>query len=206
MLEVGFYRVHHDVFACISLTLFFTCLFLSLNCDPASLGKVKIELKNGKVIEVEAKDYINDLKKEAQELQEALNKERGLTNGRNSANNPMSTPNSMGMGGPPQGAGPSAEASILGYVGSLGGDVRSLTEGISPDVVDAMQMLVEFVLDGGAGGRPMDKKKKKSKEERDKLEMELPGSALQQLALWQLVLGYRLREMEATGEYRKLLE
>jgi hypothetical protein len=149
---------------------------------------------------VEAEDYINDLKKEAQELQEALNKERGLSNGRNSANNPM------GMGGPPQGAGQSAEASILGYVGSLGGDVRSLTEGISPDVVDAMQMLVEFVLDGGAGGGPTGKRKNKTKEERDKLKMELPGSALQQLALWQLVLGYRLREMEATGEYRKLLE
>jgi hypothetical protein len=37
------------------------------------------------------------------------------------------------------------------------------------------------------------------------MEMEIPGSALQQLALWQLVLGYRLREEEARGDYVKLL-
>jgi hypothetical protein len=36
--------------------------------------------------------------------------------------------------------------------------------------------------------------------------MEIPGSALQQLALWQLVLGYRLREEEASGDYKKLLQ
>jgi len=29
---------------------------------------------------------------------------------------------------------------------------------------------------------------------------------LQQLALWQLVLGYKLREAEAKGDYLKLLE
>ena len=39
-----------------------------------------------------------------------------------------------------------------------------------------------------------------------KKEMELPGSALQQLALWQLVIGYRLRETEATGEWKKMLD
>ena len=63
-----------------------------------------------------------------------------------------------------------------------------------------MKMLIDFVLEGGPEGggnkKAMDKKK----------EMELPGSALQQLALWQLVIGYRLRETEATGEWRKMLE
>jgi len=36
--------------------------------------------------------------------------------------------------------------------------------------------------------------------------MEIPGAALQQLALWQLVVGYKLREAEATGDYKKMLE
>ena len=36
--------------------------------------------------------------------------------------------------------------------------------------------------------------------------MEIPGAALQQLALWQLVLGYKLREAEAKGEYMRLLD
>ena len=59
-------------------------------------------------------------------------------------------------------------------------------------------MLIEFVLEGPAGGGKQAKDKKK--------EMELPGSALQQLSLWQLVIGYRLRETEATGEWKKMLD
>ncbi len=65
-----------------------------------------------------------------------------------------------------------------------------------------MKMLVDFVLDGGPGGSKSGMDKKAANE----IEMEIPGSALQQLALWQLVLGYKLRESEATGEYRKMLE
>jgi Protein of unknown function (DUF760) len=75
-----------------------------------------------------------------------------------------------------------------------------LTEGISPEIVSTMKMLVEFVLDGGDSGKA---RKDKRKED---LELEVPGAALQQLALWQLVLGYRLREAEAKGDYLKLLE
>jgi hypothetical protein len=62
-----------------------------------------------------------------------------------------------------------------------------------------MKMLINFVLEGGDSGKGKDVPK-------DKMEMEIPGSALQQLALWQLVLGYRLREAEAKGDYLKLLE
>ena len=85
---------------------------------------------------------------------------------------------------------------ITGYIASLQGDIKSLTEGIAPETVATMKLLINFVLEGGG------KKKKMDPEQ----EMELPGSALQQLALWQLVLGYRLRENEAKGEYKKLLE
>ena len=85
--------------------------------------------------------------------------------------------------------------------------MKSLTEGVSPEVIETMKKLVDFVLEGGQqrssnGGQT----KSLSNEERAQMEMEIPGSALQQLALWQLVLGYRLREAEAKGEYLKLLE
>ena len=36
-------------------------------------------------------------------------------------------------------------------------------------------------------------------------EVEIPVGALKQLCLWQLILGYRLRENEATGEYKDRL-
>jgi hypothetical protein len=64
-------------------------------------------------------------------------------------------------------------------------------------------MLIDYVLEGGPEGGGANAKKMKMDKTK---EMELPGSALQQLALWQLVIGYRLRETEATGDWRRMLE
>ena len=164
--------------------------FEELFGQPTVSGKVEVELKNGKIIEVEAEKYINDLKEEAEALKEALRREKGGGSG------------PPGAGGAPGGLVPGAPTAgseaggIAGYIASLQGDVKSLTEGISPEVVDTMKLLIKFVLEGGS---------KKKKIEPDK-EMEVPGSALQQLALWQLVLGYRLREQEAKGDYKRLLD
>mmetsp|Transcript_23682 Transcript_23682/g.35223 ORF Transcript_23682/g.35223 Transcript_23682/m.35223 type:complete len:536 (-) Transcript_23682:174-1781(-) len=161
--------------------------------EPNISGTVKIEMKNGRVIEVEAKEYIEELKKEAEALKAALSREKanpGEPQGQSSVMPPMAGPQkgSDQIGG------------IAAYIASLEGDIKSLTKGISPEVVDAMKMLIDFVLDGGPSGRGKERKNDKE------LEMEIPGSALQQLALWQLVLGYKLREAEATGDYRKMLE
>eukprot|EP00521_Asterionellopsis_glacialis_P011404 CAMPEP_0195301682 /NCGR_PEP_ID=MMETSP0707-20130614/29745_1 /TAXON_ID=33640 /ORGANISM="Asterionellopsis glacialis, Strain CCMP134" /LENGTH=489 /DNA_ID=CAMNT_0040364709 /DNA_START=119 /DNA_END=1588 /DNA_ORIENTATION=- len=163
--------------------------------EPSISGKIQVELKDGKVIEVEAKDYINDLKREAEALKEALRKESG----QNSMSDGL-VPGSSMTGMPEE---KESGSGISGYISSLGGDLKTLTEGISPDVVDAMKLLVDFVIEGGPGGK---RKGANSAVDKDQLEMEIPGSALQQLALWQLVLGYRLREAEATGEYLRLLE
>jgi hypothetical protein len=94
--------------------------------------------------------------------------------------------------------------SITGYIASRQGDVKSLTEGISPEIMETMKRLVEFVLEGGDSGKAA--KKGMTNQEKAEMEMEIPGTALQQLALWQLVLGYRLREAEVKGDYLKLLE
>ena len=157
--------------------------------EPNVNGMIQVELKNGKIIEVEAKEYIKELKKEAEALKEAIRMESGM-------------PNMRGESGmiPAQPSGNSKPGSqgIAGYIASLGGDLQSLTRGISPEVVDAMKLLIDFVLDGRG--------KKKNGDKGDDFEMEVPGTALQQLALWQIVLGYKLREEEATGDYRKLLE
>ena len=167
--------------------------FEQLFGQPSVEGKVQVELKNGKTIEVDALEYIDTLKKEAEALKEALRMERGESK----------APPGAG-GAPPGGLVPGAPASssnvsgmgITGYIASLQGDIKALTEGIAPETVETMKLLIKFVLEGG------NKKKKMDLDQ----EMELPGSALQQLALWQLVLGYRLRENEAKGEYKKLLE
>ena len=166
--------------------------------EPAISGTIQVELEDGKIIEVDAQEYVNDLKQQALELKMQLAEEVGMDP------KVLGVPADAVDGKQEAVSSPGGSGSIAGYIASLQGDVKSLTQGISPEVVDSMKLLIDFVLEGGpegggtGGGRskPMDKKK----------EMELPGSALQQLALWQLVIGYRLRETEATGEWRKMLE
>ena len=92
---------------------------------------------------------------------------------------------------------------ISRYIASRQGDVKALTDGISPEIVETMKRLVDFVLEGGDSAKGP---QGLSDTEKAEMEMEIPGSALQQLALWQLVLGYRLREEEASGEYKRLLQ
>ena len=164
--------------------------------EPAISGTIQVELEDGKVIEVDAQEYVNDLKQQALELKRELAQEKGLDP------KEMGIPddkNAEGGGNPliPN----SGSGGIAGYISSLQGDVKSLTQGISPEVVESMKMLIDFVLEGGGPDGDGNKKAVDKKKE-----MELPGSALQQLALWQLVIGYRLRETEATGEWRKMLE
>lgn len=154
-------------------------------------GAVQIELKGGKLVEFDAKEYIKNLKEEAQALKDAIYRAKG------------GTPQSVGMpdfrARPKSGSLIDEFGGIASYIMRRQGDVKALTEGISPEVVETMKMLVNFVLEGGESGKGKHVPK-------EQIEMEIPGSALQQLALWQLVLGYRLREAEAKGDYLRLLE
>jgi hypothetical protein len=163
-------------------------------------GSLEIEMEDGKIVQVDAKEYMESLKQEAQKLKEALKREKiGPEKPQKDkfGNDPseLLPTNVNGNSG--------GNMDVAGYIASRQGDVKSLTEGISPEVVDTMKKLVDFVLEGGDSGKA---KKNLTEQEKAEMEMEIPGSALQQLALWQLVLGYRLREEEAKGDYVKLLK
>jgi len=162
-------------------------------------GTIEIEMDDGKIVEVDAKEYMESLKEEARKLKLALRREKagGSQPRANSENDPMASLLSSNSGAP------NDVVDIAGYIASRQGDVKSLTEGIKPELVDTMKKLVDFVLEGGNSTR---ERKNLSPEEKANKDMEIPGSALQQLALWQLVLGYRLREEEAKGDYVKLLK
>jgi hypothetical protein len=147
-------------------------------------GELEIQMEDGRVVKVDAEEYVAALKTEAKALKEALQREKGgIVPGVASADEQL--------GG------------IANYIASRRGDVKALTEGISPEIVKTMKLLVDFVFEGGEGG---DVQKGKNGPKKEEMEMVIPATALQQLALWQLVLGYRLREAEAKGEYLKLLE
>lgn len=152
-------------------------------------GTIEIELDDGQVIEVEANDYIESLKKEAENLKIALRAEMGggkdfpLRSG-----SMASLPKEQIMAD-----------SIAGYIAAQRDNMQKITSSIEPEIMDTMKMLVDFVIEGGNTG-------KEDRLKGEQPEMEIPGAALQQLALWQLILGYKLREAEATGDYMKLLE
>lgn len=163
--------------------------------EPDVSGVIKVEQKNGKVIEIEAKEYIKELKKEAEALKEAIKNESGMKSTSSDGNG------SIVGASDSQSNDKKAIGSIAAYIASLQGDMENLTSGISPEIVETMKLLIDFVLDGGPG------RNRKGMQDKDKdYEMQIPGSALQQLALWQLVLGYKLREEEATGNFLRLLD
>ena len=165
--------------------------------QPEISGQIEILLEDGRKVKVEAKEYIQSLKDEALALKEALKREKlGLAPGRENNGSVRDFLNGGGQGGSQD----DAYESITGYIASRQGDVKALTEGISPEIVETMKLLVDYVLEGGESRKGQDAPKK------EEMTMEIPGSALQQLALWQLILGYRLREAEAKGDYLKLLE
>eukprot|EP00934_Nitzschia_sp_Nitz4_P003072 Nitzschia sp. Nitz4//scaffold41_size133979//73813//75521//NITZ4_003353-RA/size133979-snap-gene-0.127-mRNA-1//-1//CDS//3329551488//3062//frame0 len=89
---------------------------------------------------------------------------------------------------------------VAKYVASRNGDLGPLISQITPDITNAMEQIGEHALektyenagwDTVAAGYIPDT-------------LDIPGNVLQQSVLWQMVMGYKLREMEATGDYMKL--
>uniref|UniRef100_A0A7S1BW97 EF-hand domain-containing protein n=1 Tax=Corethron hystrix TaxID=216773 RepID=A0A7S1BW97_9STRA len=158
--------------------------------EPNVSGEIELEMEDGKLIKIDAKEYIDALKAEAQELKDALARE-------SSAPSAPAPADPTPLGG--TNAGPPRPASIPAYLATLPPEnVKALTEGMGSDVFETMQRLVDFVLNGGPEG------KEKGQKLDPKKELEIPGAALQKLALWQLILGYRLREEEAKGDFKKI--
>jgi len=141
---------------------------------PTLEGKVTVELGDGNEVEVDAAAYVGELKDEAQALRLELarlknaekQREEGLAN------------------------------SISAYVGSLPeAQLKTLTAGISEEVVGAMRMLVEYILKAPGGERSLEKDE----------QVTIEQDKLQQLCLYQLVLGYNLRESEAKGDAEDMI-
>jgi hypothetical protein len=137
--------------------------------SPKLSGTVSVLMDDGSTVEMDANEYMEQLKTEADALRAEL----------------MKTEQSK------QQEELSISSSISSYVASLPeAQLQLLTSGISEDVVAAMKQLVTYILRAPNGNEPL---------ARD-AEVTLEQAKLQQLCLYQLILGYRLREAEATGE------
>lgn len=134
-------------------------------------GKIGISL-GGQMVEVDAAAYVADLHKEVEELKAALARVERDAEAK-------------------EGGG----SSLLAYMQSLPrAEVQALSQGITPEVMECMQILIEAVLARGTGvanaAALVDSK----------------GGKLRELLVWQLVTGYTLRELEQREELNKLFK
>mmetsp|Transcript_29463 Transcript_29463/g.101608 ORF Transcript_29463/g.101608 Transcript_29463/m.101608 type:complete len:136 (-) Transcript_29463:166-573(-) len=96
-----------------------------------------------------------------------------------------------------QRAGPEL-ATIAGYIGSLEAEQRDVLVSMSGDARTAAGELVRFVLAGGAEDSGAAGLEAES-------EVTLEKRVLEQIVRWQLVVGYRLRELEAQNDAQRRL-
>jgi len=144
--------------------------------DESSLPQVsgEIQVKLGdQEIKIDAESYVSELRREVENLRNEL------------------------VSMKQQQAGQEAQ-DLLAYVQKLEEEeMKSLTEGVSPEVLGTMRSLVNTVVQGMGG-------ELSALIGPDTL-TEIPSSVLAQLCMWQLVVGYNLRTIEAREEMRKQL-
>lgn len=136
---------------------------------PVVSGTIAVDMGAGSKVEVDAAAYVADLHNEVAALKSALARAEER---------------------PAQDAGSGA---LLAYMQSLPREqVQDLSRGISPEVLECMQMLIEAVLSRDTavlGGLTV---------------VESSGVKLRELLVWQLITGYKLRELEQRDELNKL--
>lgn len=138
---------------------------------PQLKGSITVTLPDGTDVEVDANAYVSELAQEVQGLKAEL----------------VSLKHKQEQ---------DKLQDLLAYVQNLEGqEMASLSNNISPDVLDAMRQLVDTVI-RGMGGDVMF--------EGAEIYTEVPAGTLAQLCMWQLVVGYNLRELEAREEFNKL--
>mmetsp|Transcript_24014 Transcript_24014/g.52446 ORF Transcript_24014/g.52446 Transcript_24014/m.52446 type:complete len:336 (+) Transcript_24014:154-1161(+) len=134
---------------------------------PPVKGKIKVKLGDTMETEVEASAYMAELREEVAQLRAELRRAK------------ESSSEAQGGG-------------LLAYIQSLSRDsIKQLTASVSPEVLEAMQLLISDILkEANVGGDTF---------------METPGLKLRELLAWQLITGYRLRELEQKEQLKKLL-
>mmetsp|Transcript_6133 Transcript_6133/g.19735 ORF Transcript_6133/g.19735 Transcript_6133/m.19735 type:complete len:187 (-) Transcript_6133:200-760(-) len=136
-------------------------------------GQITVKLPAGGEVKVDADSYVAELTREVSRLRSelvAIQQERVEEKGRD----------------------------LLAYIqGMEQQDLARLTSTISPDVLQAMQLLVDSVMFGISGGRAAI-----GKVGPDTV-AQLNSAALAQLCMWQLVVGYNLRELETREQLKE---
>lgn len=136
---------------------------------PTPEGKISVTMNDGQKVQVDAAAYTQELRREIESLRADLERVE-LEKKENK------------------------ESDLLAYIKSLPEDqMRDLTASMSPEVLEAMEKLVQVVVQSMGGGELVEPNSV----------VQQSGSAMGQLCMWQLVIGYNLRELEVKEELRK---
>eukprot|EP00746_Dinoflagellata_sp_MGD_P162895 gnl/MRDRNA2_/MRDRNA2_90640_c0_seq1.p1 gnl/MRDRNA2_/MRDRNA2_90640_c0~~gnl/MRDRNA2_/MRDRNA2_90640_c0_seq1.p1 ORF type:complete len:399 (+),score=76.72 gnl/MRDRNA2_/MRDRNA2_90640_c0_seq1:136-1332(+) len=159
---------------------------------PRIEGKIKVGIGGSKV-EVDAEAYMTELRNEVQalrgELAEIQNKEREV-----------------------------AEKDLLAYIGSVPDmDVEQVQKDMSPEVLNAVKTLVGMIVSSMSHG-PGALNMRRDLDPGSKLKylmylltggeklIRVSSSELSQVCFWQMVIGYRLREIEIRNQLNQTAE
>jgi len=136
---------------------------------PKPAGKISVTMNDGQTVQVDAAAYTQELRREIESLRADLERVE-------------------------QEKKENKESDLLAYIKSLPEDqMRDLTANMSPEVLEAMEKLVQVVVQSMGGGEQVD----------SDTVVQQSGTAMGQLCMWQLVIGYNMRELEVKEELRK---
>jgi len=137
---------------------------------PEVSGNLTLTLPDGNVLQVDAASYMSELRHENAELREEASR--------------LKTPREY-----------YDDKDLLLYIKALPEiHMRSLTENVNEDVLDAMRRFTSAVVEGLGGLRGGESITQQT------------GSAMAQLCLWQLAVGYNLRELEIREDMTRLFD
>mmetsp|Transcript_64440 Transcript_64440/g.151790 ORF Transcript_64440/g.151790 Transcript_64440/m.151790 type:complete len:377 (+) Transcript_64440:35-1165(+) len=152
--------------------------------DKVVQGNITLKSEgDGSEVSVDAGRYISDLKREVEQLRAemAAMKQKELE--------------------------ADESASVVQYIQKLSGEeIKKLSENISPEVVEAMQHLVKLVTKSMAGPELPPMLSAVLGGAQADVVTEVPSNVLAQLCMWQLVVGYNLREIEARDAFKEQLD
>jgi hypothetical protein len=143
-------------------------------------------LTSGYEVEVDANAYMSELRMEVKKLRDDLEARRNAKE-------------------------EELRKDLLAYIRTLPEQqLRELTSTVSPDVLSAMKGLVNNVMEGlvesgtdeEGKGSPIDRGEPGKPAISPRTVLEQSGEAVAQLCMWQLVVGYNLRELEVREEIK----
>lgn len=132
-------------------------------------GTLSVTSPDGSVLAVDADAYVAELKGEVGKLRGELLAMMARRDQRDAAQ----------------------ASDLIAYVNALPkSDMQTLTSGVAPDVLEAMEALVYGIL------------KQFGVQDGERIVLE-SSDAMKKLLLWQLAIGYNLREMEVREDFKK---